>query len=424
MCKFHILGVCTKGDNCRFAHDRLELQALPDLQRTKLCKTLIATGECNNPACRYAHNKEELRPLPSAPLEPSMPHQDHMQPGIEGLMAAASDPSMQNPLHQAAFDTAMQAAILQVGQAAQAHAVEAARLQALAAQLQTGGMPANAVAPFFSAAAAFGGTALDPKAFAQEFGQDASYSAVDGHPAWRPENSDELSSDMPAMAAAPSGTQPGTSTSWATTMSRVLGDEPVQILPETLRSMSSSSLALLGGTTDDDEEPTTPKPGTPQKAGMKPRQRQLSAVVEDGPGRGSEKRSQDTPLSEDAGKAGGSAEAAAGVEPSSPGGAERRSAESAADCAAGPALPEAKSLAAARRVETTGGRAGGEDAALGGDAEEETRRRSMTASLADTLSATGITVKNTFLDFAPREPASTLRAVQTAAGRLDLMGQE
>eukprot|EP00439_Symbiodinium_sp_Y106_P077079 s515_g16.t1 len=63
MCKFHILGACTKGSSCRFAHSQSELQCLPDLACTKLCKTLIATGGCDNPDCRYAHSQEELEPV-------------------------------------------------------------------------------------------------------------------------------------------------------------------------------------------------------------------------------------------------------------------------------------------------------------------------------------------------------------------------
>mmetsp|Transcript_84331 Transcript_84331/g.132852 ORF Transcript_84331/g.132852 Transcript_84331/m.132852 type:complete len:427 (+) Transcript_84331:70-1350(+) len=64
MCKFHILGICTRGESCQFAHDRVELNALPDLFRTKLCKRLINTGSCDDPNCKYAHNKEELREHP------------------------------------------------------------------------------------------------------------------------------------------------------------------------------------------------------------------------------------------------------------------------------------------------------------------------------------------------------------------------
>jgi hypothetical protein len=61
MCKFHIMGQCTRGTACVFAHSAAELQPTPDLTRTKLCKTLISTGKCQNPRCTYAHNKDELR---------------------------------------------------------------------------------------------------------------------------------------------------------------------------------------------------------------------------------------------------------------------------------------------------------------------------------------------------------------------------
>jgi len=44
-----------------FAHSAAELQPLPDLSRTKLCKILLSTGKCQDPHCTYAHNKEELR---------------------------------------------------------------------------------------------------------------------------------------------------------------------------------------------------------------------------------------------------------------------------------------------------------------------------------------------------------------------------
>lgn len=72
MCKFNILGMCTRGENCQFAHDRVELNAMPDLFRTKLCKRLINTGECDDPACKYAHNKEELRDHPVSRVDRSV----------------------------------------------------------------------------------------------------------------------------------------------------------------------------------------------------------------------------------------------------------------------------------------------------------------------------------------------------------------
>jgi len=61
MCKFQIIGMCAKGEQCPFAHDKQEMRPLPDLTCTKLCKTLIQTGICDDPSCKYAHTKEELR---------------------------------------------------------------------------------------------------------------------------------------------------------------------------------------------------------------------------------------------------------------------------------------------------------------------------------------------------------------------------
>mmetsp|Transcript_87206 Transcript_87206/g.244094 ORF Transcript_87206/g.244094 Transcript_87206/m.244094 type:complete len:664 (+) Transcript_87206:115-2106(+) len=69
MCKFHILGMCAKGEACKFAHHKDELNPLPDLSRTKLCKTLISTGSCNDPHCSYAHNREEMRAMPGGSSE-------------------------------------------------------------------------------------------------------------------------------------------------------------------------------------------------------------------------------------------------------------------------------------------------------------------------------------------------------------------
>mmetsp|Transcript_84584 Transcript_84584/g.217947 ORF Transcript_84584/g.217947 Transcript_84584/m.217947 type:complete len:275 (+) Transcript_84584:75-899(+) len=61
LCKFHVLGVCTRGDQCSWAHDQDELKALPDFFRTKLCHTYLSKGVCKNVECRYAHGYNELR---------------------------------------------------------------------------------------------------------------------------------------------------------------------------------------------------------------------------------------------------------------------------------------------------------------------------------------------------------------------------
>lgn len=62
MCKFFIMGMCTRGESCQYAHSKEDLQIAPDLKCTKLCQDLIQTGQCRDPAnCLFAHNKQELR---------------------------------------------------------------------------------------------------------------------------------------------------------------------------------------------------------------------------------------------------------------------------------------------------------------------------------------------------------------------------
>jgi len=221
MCKFHILGVCTKGEDCHFAHIRDDLELLPDLYRTKLCKTLINTGKCDDPNCQYAHNKEEMRCVPgfnysmkemsekppSGKIPPeAIPRKQHNDPVVQAahnlvpperpvaqrsrnmaqqqhLQQSPAPASVPQPhafamaglppggiwapfftdqqgqgvapmqvaaLQQMGMDLVSQAAamqlgqatyerqaaVLQMGQAAQAHAAEALRLQAMASRLQ------------------------------------------------------------------------------------------------------------------------------------------------------------------------------------------------------------------------------------------------------------------------------------------------
>jgi len=61
MCKFHILGVCARGDQCLYAHSKEQLIPMPDLSYTKLCPTLIRSGQCKDSACKFAHDRDELR---------------------------------------------------------------------------------------------------------------------------------------------------------------------------------------------------------------------------------------------------------------------------------------------------------------------------------------------------------------------------
>jgi len=95
MCKFHILGMCSKGSGCKFAHHKEELNPLPDLTRTKLCKTLISTGSCEDPDCQYAHNRDELRKMPDG-----LPHDAPAQGAQQFLEGHNNQPP---PAAEAAF---------------------------------------------------------------------------------------------------------------------------------------------------------------------------------------------------------------------------------------------------------------------------------------------------------------------------------
>lgn len=216
MCKFHILGMCMKGENCHFAHEKEQMSCLPDLYRTKLCKTLINTGHCEDPNCRYAHNKEELRLVPgfnasstnpsgvssnSAEAEPTelcvrCVGPDERQPASEPqaktrpkapqaaqtkIMPAVPQ-MMVPPMQQSqpvavpggqiqvaaiqhmisSMDLYTQAAMLQMGQAAQAHVAEAVRLQAIAASLGAGAVAMPVGANTSSEAAGSGAVASAP----------------------------------------------------------------------------------------------------------------------------------------------------------------------------------------------------------------------------------------------------------------------
>ncbi|CAE8641189.1 unnamed protein product [Polarella glacialis] len=83
MCKFYLLGQCTRGPSCQFAHNKFDLQPLPDLFRTKLCQELLAKGHCDDQYCRFAHNKEELRNAP--PVERQAYPQGSWDPLSNGI---------------------------------------------------------------------------------------------------------------------------------------------------------------------------------------------------------------------------------------------------------------------------------------------------------------------------------------------------
>jgi len=175
MCKFFILGLCAKGPECRFAHDKCELNGCPDLFRTKLCKTLINTGSCDDPNCRYAHTKVELRDTPAdedevehrLPADANTPQRTQHAIGLAGALPKGPLPQGQsgfrnapapqisqgqgnpNGMQQANMTPANQAAMWQTMiQAASMQANQARQLQAMVmAQMQASGHLAGGTQP-------------------------------------------------------------------------------------------------------------------------------------------------------------------------------------------------------------------------------------------------------------------------------------
>lgn len=366
MCKFHILGVCMKGDGCRFAHEKMQLQALPDLQRTKLCKTLINTGQCDNPQCKYAHNKDELRPLPEVDEEqqpqrkpqlvPNLPGSSHgalpagpisttaqtaqaaqeaaalFRPG--GPLAQYGQPLQDMPMSQ------KQAAIQQMGQVAQAHAAEAARLHAMAmflhahsnGQMPPGGMPDQATLSQFLSQAGAGQLAEKSSAADAQGG--------DGQGCSTKSRSDQANYARVGMGHSANSAD---DTSLAETMSRVLPHEPVHINP---RNLSCNSLKSMGGL-DEKEELL----GDMDDARSPAADAKHVLTYASGSGQGARREPAKTP---------------------SPDHGDQRD----RDAALAQAFTSVKDV---------------------------------------------MTVKNTFLDFGPMTSSHALRSVQTASGRLDLM---
>lgn len=65
LCKFNKAGVCTRGEECTFAHGGEQLHTVPDFSFTRLCRDFVKAGACKAGAdCKFAHGVEELRPCP------------------------------------------------------------------------------------------------------------------------------------------------------------------------------------------------------------------------------------------------------------------------------------------------------------------------------------------------------------------------
>ena len=62
LCKYYLVGLCVRHDNCTHAHSLAELRPRPDLSKTVYCSNLKMYGVCAKGAtCSFAHSRKELR---------------------------------------------------------------------------------------------------------------------------------------------------------------------------------------------------------------------------------------------------------------------------------------------------------------------------------------------------------------------------
>eukprot|EP00913_Durusdinium_trenchii_P034062 g31882.t1 len=64
-----LVGTCSKGTGCNFAHSDLELREQPNWTKTELCFRFMSKGRCGKGAsCSFAHGRGELRGSTAAAL--------------------------------------------------------------------------------------------------------------------------------------------------------------------------------------------------------------------------------------------------------------------------------------------------------------------------------------------------------------------
>eukprot|EP00434_Breviolum_minutum_P021392 symbB.v1.2.018878.t1/scaffold1500.1/size115144/2 len=91
LCRFHETGRCRYAEKCPFAHSAEELEDLPDLRKTSICKNW-QQGCClySPDRCAFAHGKEELRKTPPFGRKKSQGEGFDRRDSFEGSDAYAS----------------------------------------------------------------------------------------------------------------------------------------------------------------------------------------------------------------------------------------------------------------------------------------------------------------------------------------------
>lgn len=98
VCKFYAAGRCKRGKNCTFAHGDTKVQPLPDFYKTRLCATLLRTGQClNGDQCGYAHSKADIRDSAKPVAEAAKVAQVRATKAVRGINdRVEQNPGLQN----------------------------------------------------------------------------------------------------------------------------------------------------------------------------------------------------------------------------------------------------------------------------------------------------------------------------------------
>ncbi|CAK9036260.1 unnamed protein product [Durusdinium trenchii] len=116
LCKFFVMGKCTRGQSCAFAHGQDKLRQQPDFSKTRLCADFMELGSCaEGEGCKFAHGKSELRPgsavkigRPSKKEMQDSPEKKDKDPAAVQGIQAAKILQLQHSLHsQAALNLLM-----------------------------------------------------------------------------------------------------------------------------------------------------------------------------------------------------------------------------------------------------------------------------------------------------------------------------